>query len=243
MKSFKAAFWGTVALSLLVPVSAYAAAFFIDDTRADDNIQFTANDFEGGIFIGNTLLQQGINNPGALLLPEAAAPNAPIEYPFHGQWINPTGTVPPAVQVAFLEPGTTIISDILYCQYTAGSFSTIDGFFISDTDSPGGLSPSLFVPGVPVTNWDETNGAFTFSAPFLQASANSDVPEPATLALLVEQAPRGNCSRASFLHTRRTRHADSQLQISRRQHDFVPVSFNQNVREDRNGGLLFDYTL
>ena len=103
---------------MLAPASARAAAFFIDDTRADDNILFSANDFEGGIFIGNTLLQQGTNNPGSLLFPEAAAPGAPIEYPFHGQWINPTGTVPPAVQVAFLEPGTTIISDILYCQYT-----------------------------------------------------------------------------------------------------------------------------
>jgi PEP-CTERM motif len=183
MKSIKAAFLGGFALSLLAPLSAYAAAFFIDDTRADDNILFSANDFEGGIFIGNTLLQQGLNNPGSLLFPEAAAPNAPIQYPFHGQWINPTGTVPPAVQVAFLEPGTTIISDILYCEYQPGSLSSINGFFISDTDSPGGLSPSLFVPGVPVTNWDETLGAFTFSAPFLQASANSDVPEPATLAL------------------------------------------------------------
>ena len=147
-----------------------------------------ANDFEGGIFIGaNTLLQQGLNNPGSLLFPEAAAPGAPIEYPFHGQWINPTGTVPPAVQVAFLEPGTTIISDILYCQYTGSTLSSIEGFFISDTDSPGGLSPSLFVPGVPVTNWDEANGAFDFSAPFLQASANSDagdVPEPASILIL-----------------------------------------------------------
>ena len=187
MRSFKVALLGMTALWLLAPASARAAAFFIDDTRADDNILFSANDFEGGIFIGNTLLQQGTNNPGSLLLPEAAAPNAPIQYPFHGQWINPTGTVPPAVQVAFLEPGTTIISDILYCQYTGSTLSSIEGFFISDTDSPGGLSPSLFVPGVPVTNWDERNGAFNFSAAFLQASANSDagdVPEPASLGLI-----------------------------------------------------------
>jgi hypothetical protein len=186
MRSFKVALLGMTALSLLAPVSARAAAFFIDDTRADDNILFSANDFEGGIFIGNTLLQQGNNNPGSLLLPEAAAPGAPIQYPFHGQWINPSGSVPPAVQVAFLEPGTTIISDILYCQYQAGSLSSIEGFFISDTDS-GGLSPSLFVPGVPVTNWDEANGAFTFSAPFLTASANSDagdVPEPTSCGLI-----------------------------------------------------------
>ena len=187
MRSLKVALLVGAALSLLVPVSAYAAAFFIDDTRADDNILFSANDFEGGIFIGNTLLQQGLNNPGSLLLPEAAAPNAPIEYPFHGQWVNPTGTVPPAVQVAFLEPGTTIISDILYCEYQAGSLSSINGFFISDTDSPGGLSPSLFEPGVPVTNWDESNGAFNFSAPFLTGIANSDatvVPEPASCWLI-----------------------------------------------------------
>ena len=186
MRSFNVALLGMTALWLLAPASARAAAFFIDDTRADDNILFSANDFEGGIFIGNTLLQQGLNNPGSLLLPEAAAPNAPIQYPFHGQWINPTGSVPPAVQVAFLEPGTTIISDILYCQYTGSTLSSIDGFFISDTDTPGGLSPSLFVPGVPVTPWDESNGAFNFSAPFLTGGANSDldVPEPASCWLI-----------------------------------------------------------
>jgi hypothetical protein len=187
MRSFKVALLGMTALWLLAPASARAAVFIIDDTRADDNILFSANDFEGGIFIGNTPLQQGLNNPGSLLFPEAAAPNAPIQYPFHGQWINPTGTVPAAVQVAFLEPGTTIISDILYCQYSGSTLSSIEGFFISDTDSPGGLSPSLFVPGVPVTNWDEANGAFNFSAPFLEASANSDageVPEPASCGLI-----------------------------------------------------------
>ena len=171
---------------LLAPVAAHAAFFFIDDTRADDNILFSANDFEGGIFIGNTLLQQGLNNPGSLLLPEAAAQGAPIQYPFHGQWINPSGTVPPAFQVAFLEPGTTNISDILYVEYQGGSLSTINGFFISDTDTPGGLNPSLFVPGVPVTNWPESNGAFNFSAPFLTGIANSDldVPEPTSCWLI-----------------------------------------------------------
>jgi hypothetical protein len=171
---------------LLAPAAAHASAFFIDDTRADDQIVFTANDFEGGIFIGATLLQQGVNNPQSLSFPEAAAQGAPIQYPFHGQWINPTGAVPPPVQVAFLEPGTTIISDILYVEYQQGSLSSINGFFISDTDTPGGLSPSLFVPGVPVTNWDEANGAFNFSAPFLTGSANSDldVPEPASCWLI-----------------------------------------------------------
>ena len=137
MRRFNIQLLTVTALSLLAPASIRAAFFDIDDTRADDNILFSANDFEGGIFIGATLLQQGLNNPGSLLLPEAAAQGAPIQYPFHGQWINPTGTVPPPVQVAFLEPGTTIISDILYCQYQAGSLSSIDGFFISDTDSPG----------------------------------------------------------------------------------------------------------
>lgn len=186
MRRFNIQLLTVTALSLLAPASIRAAFFDIDDTRADDNILFSANDFEGGIFIGATLLQQGLNNPGSLLLPEAAAQGAPIQYPFHGQWINPSGTVPPAVQVAFLEPGTTIISDILYCQYQGGSLSSIDGFFISDTDTPGGLSPSLFVPGVPVTPWDESLGVFHFSAPFLQAIANSDVdvPEPASCWLI-----------------------------------------------------------
>ena len=189
MRRFTGALLGVAALSFLAPVSARAAAFIIDDTRLDENILFSANDFEGGIFINGGLLQQGLNNPGSLLLPEADATGQAIRWDFNGSWINPTGNVPGPVQVAFIEPNTTgqtIISDILFCRYFSfGSEGEIAGYFISDA-TEAGLDPSLFVPGVPVTTWPETNGAFHFDAPFLTASAISDageVPEPTSMLL------------------------------------------------------------
>ena len=71
MRRFTGALLGVAALSLLAPVSARAAFFLIDDTRLDENILFTANDFEGGIKVDGLPLQQGLNNPGSLLLAEA----------------------------------------------------------------------------------------------------------------------------------------------------------------------------
>jgi hypothetical protein len=96
--------------------------------------------------------------------------------------------MPPPVQVAFLEPGTSILSDVLFVTYTnnQNGFATITGHFVSDA-SELGLDPAQYItPGVPVTNWPETNGPFDFSAPFLSASANSDVdiPEPVTCGLM-----------------------------------------------------------
>jgi hypothetical protein len=188
MRRFIVALLGVSALSLLAPASVRAAAFIIDDTRADENILFAANDFEGGISVGGQPLQQGLNNPGTLLLPEADPTGQAMRWDFNGSWINPNISVPGPVQVAFLEPNTagqSIISDILFCEYIPGTFSQISGFFISDA-TEGGLDPSQFVPGVAVIPWSETNGAFDFSAPFLTALANSDVevPEPASFGLI-----------------------------------------------------------
>src|SRR5262245_49889257 len=105
------------ALSLLAPGTARAASFFIDDTRPDENILFSANDFEQGMFVDGQLIQTGLNNPGSVLLPEADANNQPIRHDFSGGWITNGALLPPAVQVVFLEPNTnggyqTIISDI-----------------------------------------------------------------------------------------------------------------------------------
>jgi hypothetical protein len=186
MKRFTCALLGVTALSFLAPAFAHAAAFFIDDTLTTEEIRFTANDFEGGISLNGQLFQQGTNNPQSVLRPEVDATGQAIRWNFSGSWINPTGSVPGPVQVAFLEPGipNQAISDILFVEYTPGSFSQINGFFISDA-TEGGLDPSLFVPGVPITNWPETNGAFNFTAPFLTGSANSDVDVPEATSILI----------------------------------------------------------
>jgi len=186
MRRLHVALLGAAALPLLAPVSARAAAFFIDDTLPTEQIRFTANDFEQGLSINGTLFQQGTNNQQSALFPEADAVGNPIVYNFQGNWISGTFAQPP-VQVAFIEPGTGALSDVLFVQYDGGStLGHITGHFVSDTNEQG-LDPAIYLtPGVPVTNWPETNGAFNFSAPFLSASANSDVeiPEPASLGLI-----------------------------------------------------------
>jgi hypothetical protein len=143
----KFALLGGAALSMLAPVSAvHAAAFIIDDTLPTDNIVFSANDFEGGLFLDGTLFQQGTNNPAVATLPEGDANHNPFVHTFDGQWITQGAPLPPSpLQVAFIEPLTGTLS----------------------------------------TNWPETNGPFNFSAPFLTATANSDVevPEPVSCGL------------------------------------------------------------
>jgi hypothetical protein len=188
MKRFNLALTGVAALSLLAPASVRAAFFSIDDTLPTDIIRMTANDFEGGLSIQGVLFQQGTNNPAVGDFPEGNAAGQPIVYSFQGSWITTGVPLPPPVQVAFLEPGTQILSDVLLCQYTnlGNGFGQINGHFVSDTGEQG-LDPAQYItPGIPVTNWPENLGAFNFSAPFLTALANSDVdvPEPASCALV-----------------------------------------------------------
>jgi len=187
MRRFNLALTGVAALSLFGTQSVRGAAFFIDDTLLNDAIRFTANDFEGGLTIQGVLFQQGTNNPAVGEFPEGNAAG-PIVYNFQGSWITGGAQMPPPVQVAFLEPGTQILSDVLLCQYTnmGNGFGQITGHFVSDTTELG-LDPGQYLtPGIPVTNWPENLGAFNFSAPFLSALANSDVdvPEPASCALV-----------------------------------------------------------
>ena len=188
MKRFNIELLTLTALSLLAPVAAHAGAFFIDDTLPTEQIVFSANDFEGGLVLDGNLFQQGINNPAVATLPEADASGNPIVHNFQGSWITQGAPMPAPIQVAFIEPGTGLLSDVLFCQYQdlGNGFGRITGHFVSDTTEQG-LNPAQYItPGVPVTNWPEQNGAFNFSAPFLTALANSDVevPEPGSFALV-----------------------------------------------------------
>ena len=188
MRRFTCALLGVAALSLLAPVSARAAAFLIDDTLATDQIVFSANDFEGGLSLDGVSFQQGNNNPAVATLPEADVNGNPIVHDFDGSWITTGAQLPPTLQVAFLEPLTQSLSDVLFVQYIdqGNGFGRMVGHFVSDAGEQG-LNPSQYItPGVAVTNWPETNGPFNFSAPFLTGIANSDVdvPEPASCGLI-----------------------------------------------------------
>jgi len=185
MRRFTGALLGVAALLLLAPVSARAAAFIIDDTLPTEFIAFSANDFEGGLILDGNLFQQGNNNPAGATLPEGDA-NGPIVHHFDGSWITTGAALPPTRQVAFLEPGSNLLSDVLFVQYIdqGNGFGRILGSFVSDAGT--GLNPSQYIdPLIPVITWPETNGPFDFSAPFLTGIANSDVevPEPGTIVL------------------------------------------------------------
>ena len=187
MRRFTCALLGVAALSLLAPVSTRAAAFLIDDTLATDQIVFSANDFEGGLSLDGVPFQQGNNNPAVATLPEADANGNPIVHDFDGRWLTTGAQLPATLQVAFLEPLTQSLSDVLFVQYIdqGNGFGRMVGHFVSDA-SELGLNPSQYItPGVAVTNWPETNGPFSFNAPFLSASANSDVDIPEATSVLI----------------------------------------------------------
>src|SRR5262245_7666129 len=109
MNHFARLLLGVAALSLSAPVSARAAFFSIDDTRSDDFILFSANDFEMGITVDGMLLQSGLSSPGSSLLPEADVTGQPIRHTFHGEWQitrgSPLHLLPR--QITFLEPDPT----------------------------------------------------------------------------------------------------------------------------------------
>ena len=64
---------------------------------ADDNIVFSANDFEGGILRRRTTsCSRGINNPGSLLRFPRLMPRGSDAFPFPRQWINLPASVPPS---------------------------------------------------------------------------------------------------------------------------------------------------
>jgi hypothetical protein len=178
------------ALALLTPASALAAAFTIDDTLVNELIRFSANDFEGGLTLDGQLFQQGNGNPNSVDVPEADGNGNPIVHNFDGLWITGGEALPPTLQVAFLEPGTGALSDVLFVQFIdqGDGFGRILGHFVSDA-SEQGLDPSVYLDdGFEVTNWPEENGPYLFSAPFFGGSANSDVaevPEPASCGLVI----------------------------------------------------------
>jgi hypothetical protein len=173
------------AIALIAPNSANAAAISINDAGTEGSIVFSANDFEGGLSVAGTLLQQGLNNAQSRTVSEGTAPIT-----FSGTWLTPGGITPSTQTIAFQEgstPTSAGVSDILtltFSNTTIGGFAAglVTGSFLSDPD-PGLLTlptgATVVSEGTP----------FLFSAPFLTGTATSDVeaaavPEPASLALL-----------------------------------------------------------
>lgn len=166
-------------VGLAVPRLATAGFLFIDDTNLADQIVFNVNDFENGFSVNGSQIQYGLGNPVSVPYPEADALGNPITYSFSGSWIDFGQTTPGSFTILFAENGNPdIISDIL--TYTYSGVGDLTGTFVSDVE--GG--PPLTSTGgqiIYTESWD-------FSAPFLSASAQSDVsdtPEPATFGLVV----------------------------------------------------------
>jgi PEP-CTERM motif-containing protein len=183
MKYLISACLAVSAIALMAPNSANAAAFTINDAGTEGSIIFSANDFEGGISLAGTSLQQGLNNPQSRTVAEGTAQT------FSGTWLTPGGITPSTQTIAFQEgatPTSAGVSDILtltFSNTTLGGSAAglLTGTFQSDLD------PALLPLPAGATVVSEAT-PFLFSAPFLTGSATSDpaeaVPEPATLVLL-----------------------------------------------------------
>jgi hypothetical protein len=136
MRHFQWLFYVVAAVSLLGPQAAWAAAIRIDDTSPSETITISANDFENGFTVNGVLIQQGLNNPGSITIPESGG-----EVTFHGEWIDLGQSTPGSRTIYLVEycgRGNKLhkrVSDILEITVsTDGSFGTIDGRFISGTD-------------------------------------------------------------------------------------------------------------
>ncbi len=188
MKRLLASSLAGMAFALINPGHALAAALLIDDTSPNDTIKFSLNDFEGGFILNGNTVQQGLNNPVTVTVPESETANVSIVYNFSGRWIDNGETNIGVHNVAFVEPGTDPangVSDILTYAFDRVTdqgiqYGTIVGSFQSDTES---LLP---IPSEGFTLIDAEQ--LDFSNAFLTAIATSDVeatiPEPGTIALL-----------------------------------------------------------
>jgi hypothetical protein len=183
MKLVKSTVAACLALALGSGVgAASAAALLFDDTAADDTITVRANDFEGGLLINAVLVQQGLNNPGGITLPEGVIA-------FAGQWID-LGQAGAGARTIYLVEARSprVVSDVLLYSWAsdpASGLATIQGTFFSDTES--GRINLLPVDVDPANVFVEDGKPVAFSLPFLTGEIRSDVekaPEPGTLALL-----------------------------------------------------------
>ena len=170
----------TVGALVLASGTASAAFFRIDDTNPNDTITISANDFEGGLVVNGSLLQQGLGNPAAATYDEAAG-----AITFTGRWID-LGLASGSHHVVFVEShDPTLVSDVLDVVYTTGGgFGTMEGRFISDfEDNLGHVTDPQYAGYTVFTECFQCS--YDFSTAFLTAQAFSDaVPEPASLGLL-----------------------------------------------------------
>ena len=180
MKRLLSSCLAIVAIALVAPRPAVAAALLINDALLSENIAFSLNDFEGGFILDGTLVQQGLNNLVTVTVPEVNAAGAPIIHTFSADWI--TTIMPASGVIAFAEAGIPAaqgVSDILTFSYSAGPLGGhLVGTFESDTAS------LLALPAGATVVSEAT--PFVFNNGNITASARSDlnVPEPATLALV-----------------------------------------------------------
>jgi hypothetical protein len=192
---------GATALGLALNAAqpANAAFLFICDHEAcgspDPFITFSINDFEGGFSVDGSLVQSGLGAPATVVVDEGAGGaggtvDGAAVHTFSGSWIDLGATRPTSQTVFFINPsdpaedGTTAVSDVLQYTYsTDGAFGTLTGSVISDVTGSL-LIADLNAAGFFATSTVVEADRFDFSNAFITAGFQSEVPEPASLALL-----------------------------------------------------------
>jgi hypothetical protein len=166
-----------VCAALIASGGAQAASLTINDSLADGQITITTNDFENGFSINGTEVQVGLYNPNATTVSAET-------FTFSGSWVDegqtPTGTF----AVLATEAGGSVSDLLTYTTSSGDGLGNISGTFCSDPVTctvPDGVTP--------VTLVESPDGPLTahFTLPYLTGSFTSDasdVPEPASVALL-----------------------------------------------------------
>lgn len=167
----------TLALSAsaMLPLTAQAAALSLTENGNGD-IEIAASDFEFGLSVNGTLLQQGLHN-GQSRTVQAN----PFGLSFSGSWVDLGQSGFGARTIYFVNPqATQQVTDVLSLNWaTNGSRGFISGTFRSAIGGNVGALPS----GVLETDIVFSGQTAVFTVPFLRGEVITAVPEPGAYAL------------------------------------------------------------
>jgi hypothetical protein len=162
-------------LVLAVGLTAQSKASYINIDDSDvNNITLTAGDFEGGFYVGATLLTIGLGNSGSITIVDGG-----FGQTFTGMWID-LGQTPVAPINVYFGAGGTVLSGFDGSSWTGGGLGQISGGFV-------GYSGASLFPGsnlLPQDGHTEVGGLPFLSWSFRTENPNSVPDTTSTLALL-----------------------------------------------------------
>jgi PEP-CTERM motif len=162
----------------LLPSAANAAALSISE-GSTGAVTIAANDFEGGLSVNGSLLQQGLSNAQSTTVPGSF-----LGVSFSGSWIDLGASGFGSRTIYFVNPAASSqVTDILSLNWATDGFNGyLSGTFRSAINNLYGVLPGNVAPGDIVTAGNTAG----FSLAYLggTASVAAPVPEPGVYALV-----------------------------------------------------------